>query len=199
MHALFILTSCYDYVLYLQLVEVRSGESYSGQLAVCDNHMNLYLQDVICTSRDATKFWQMKEVYIRGSSIKFVQVPDDVIEKEKAAQAAFIKSRRGGDDTNRGAHRGGFGDRGERGGRGGWRGGERGGRGGGYSRGGPAAGGGGDRGDRGGYSDRGGFSDRGGRGGGGGRGGSGRGGYNNYRGGGGAGGRGGSSTPGPRQ
>ena len=34
-----------------QLVELKSGETYNGNLEKCDNWMNLNLREVICTSR----------------------------------------------------------------------------------------------------------------------------------------------------
>ena len=35
----------------MQLVELKSGETYNGNLEKCDNWMNLNLREVICTSR----------------------------------------------------------------------------------------------------------------------------------------------------
>ena len=35
----------------MQLVELKSGETYNGQLDKCDSWMNLNLTNVICTSR----------------------------------------------------------------------------------------------------------------------------------------------------
>jgi hypothetical protein len=39
----------------LQLVELKSGETYNGNLEKCDNWMNLNLREVICTSRVRTQ------------------------------------------------------------------------------------------------------------------------------------------------
>ena len=36
---------------HMMLVEVKSGETYNGQLVSCDTWMNLNLREVICTSR----------------------------------------------------------------------------------------------------------------------------------------------------
>ena len=66
------------------LVELKNGETYNGQLMNVDNWMNLNLKDVICTSKDGEKFWKMGECYIRGSSIKYMRVPDEVAEIVKA-------------------------------------------------------------------------------------------------------------------
>lgn len=62
------------------LVELKNGETYNGHLVSCDNWMNINLREVICTSRDGDKFWRMPEVYIRGVSIKYLRIPDDVID-----------------------------------------------------------------------------------------------------------------------
>ena len=39
------------------------------------------LRDVVCTSRDGDKFWKIPECYIRGNNIKYLRVPDEVIDK----------------------------------------------------------------------------------------------------------------------
>ncbi|CAI9761463.1 unnamed protein product [Fraxinus pennsylvanica] len=36
---------------------------------------------VICTSKDGDRFWRMPECYIRGNTIKYLRVPDEVIDK----------------------------------------------------------------------------------------------------------------------
>ena len=122
------------------LVELKNGETYNGHLVCCDNWMNINLREVICTSRDGDKFWRMPECYIRGSTIKYLRIPDEVIDMVKE------------DVISRGGGRGGGGGRGRggRGGRGGNRGGFGGGRGGGQGGGrggqGGRGGGGGNRG-----------------------------------------------------
>ncbi|XP_014253164.1 U6 snRNA-associated Sm-like protein LSm4 [Cimex lectularius] len=101
------------------LVELKNGETYNGHLVSCDNWMNINLREVICTSRDGDKFWRMPECYIRGSTIKYLRIPDEVIDMVK--EEVVIKSRsrsemkggRGG-QRNRGGQRGAFGGRGGR-------------------------------------------------------------------------------------
>ena len=44
------------------LVELKTGDTYNGTLDTLDNFMNLRLKDVVCTSKDGDKFWQMAEV-----------------------------------------------------------------------------------------------------------------------------------------
>ncbi|KAL8612109.1 U6 snRNA-associated Sm-like protein LSm4 [Babylonia areolata] len=108
------------------LVELKNGETYNGHLVSCDNWMNINLREVICTSRDGDRFWKMPECYIRGSTIKYLRIPDEVIDmvKEEVVQKSKgrgdFKSRGGGNQRGRG--RGAF-QAGGRGGRGGGRGG----------------------------------------------------------------------------
>ncbi|XP_014472885.1 PREDICTED: U6 snRNA-associated Sm-like protein LSm4 [Dinoponera quadriceps] len=101
------------------LVELKNGETYNGHLVSCDNWMNVNLREVICTSRDGDKFWRMPECYIRGSTIKYLRIPDEVIDMVK--EDVQMKSRgrgeikgRGQSQRGRGGGRGTFG----RGGRG---------------------------------------------------------------------------------
>lgn len=68
----------------VQLVELKTGETYNGTLVAVDMWMNLSLSDVICTSRDGEKFWRMPAAYIRGNSIKYLRIPDEVLEKVPA-------------------------------------------------------------------------------------------------------------------
>ncbi|XP_077549876.1 U6 snRNA-associated Sm-like protein LSm4 [Haemaphysalis longicornis] len=95
------------------LVELKNGETYNGHLVSCDNWMNINLREVICTSRDGDKFWRMPECYIRGSTIKYLRIPDEVIDMVK--EEIQVKGRGRGDSSKRG----GPGARGGRGGRGG--------------------------------------------------------------------------------
>lgn len=61
------------------LVELKNGETYNGHLVSCDNWMNINLREVICTSRDGDRFWRMSECYVRGSTIKYLRIPDEVM------------------------------------------------------------------------------------------------------------------------
>ncbi|XP_038630704.1 U6 snRNA-associated Sm-like protein LSm4 [Scyliorhinus canicula] len=65
------------------LVELKNGETYNGHLVSCDNWMNINLREVICTSRDGDKFWKMPECYIRGSTIKYLRIADEIIDMVK--------------------------------------------------------------------------------------------------------------------
>ncbi|ESK95189.1 hypothetical protein Moror_1007 [Moniliophthora roreri MCA 2997] len=109
------------------LVELKNGETFNGHLVNCDNFMNITLREVYQTSPDGDRFWKLKECYIRGSTIKYLRIPetllDSVKEEQNRAREAG-RSARGGGMPNRGGRgapaRGGRGGRGApmRGGRG---------------------------------------------------------------------------------
>eukprot|EP00854_Cymbomonas_tetramitiformis_P015402 gene15402-18225_t len=71
------------------LVELKNGETYNGHLVNCDTWMNLHLREVICTSKDGDRFWRMAECYVRGNTVKYLRVPDEVIDKK--AERARVK------------------------------------------------------------------------------------------------------------
>ncbi|TDL18014.1 Sm-like ribonucleo protein [Rickenella mellea] len=92
------------------LVELKNGETFNGHLVNCDNFMNITLREVYQTSADADRFWKLKECYIRGSTIKYLRVPDQLLDAVKEEQNRAREAGRGA----RGAHVSG----GARGGRG---------------------------------------------------------------------------------
>lgn len=75
------------------MVELKNGETYNGCLVSCDNWMNINLREVICTSRDGDRFWKMNECYIRGSMIKYLRIPDVVIDQVKEEQKPHLQNR----------------------------------------------------------------------------------------------------------
>lgn len=62
------------------LVELKNGETYNGVLLNCDPYMNMNLQNVVCTSRDADKFWKIPHCYIRGNSIRYLCMQDEILD-----------------------------------------------------------------------------------------------------------------------
>ena len=62
------------------LVELKSGEAYSGVLSECDGWMNIHLRDAVLTSKDGDRFWRVPACYIRGNNIKFIRVPEEVVD-----------------------------------------------------------------------------------------------------------------------
>ncbi|KAK1782538.1 hypothetical protein QBC45DRAFT_224598 [Copromyces sp. CBS 386.78] len=110
------------------LVELKNGETLNGHLIQCDTWMNLTLREVVQTSPEGDKFVRLPEVYVKGNNIKYLRVPDDVIDIAREQQHNSHGGHRGG--RGGGQNRGDYGGRGGRGGRGGGdRGGQRGGRG----------------------------------------------------------------------
>ncbi|CAJ0951101.1 unnamed protein product, partial [Mesorhabditis belari] len=115
------------------LVELKNGETYNGHLQSCDSWMNIHLRDVIFTSKDGDRFFKMAEVYIRGSTVKYLRIPDQVVDlvkqevaevrrQQKDAQKQRKQMSRGGGrggGPGRGAPRGGGGGPPRGGGRGG--------------------------------------------------------------------------------
>ncbi|KAH9995353.1 hypothetical protein F4779DRAFT_623191 [Xylariaceae sp. FL0662B] len=101
------------------LVELKNGETLNGHLIQCDTWMNLTLKEVIQTSPEADKFVRLPEVYVKGNNIKYLRVPDEIIDLVKDQQHGQQGGFRGGrGGPQRGDHGGRGGDRGGRGGRG---------------------------------------------------------------------------------
>ncbi|KAL1955852.1 hypothetical protein VTO42DRAFT_8010 [Malbranchea cinnamomea] len=102
------------------LVELKNGETLNGHLVNCDNWMNLTLKEVVQTSPEGDRFFRLPEVYVRGNNIKYLRVPEEIVElaREQQQKEQANRNRGGGmgggqrGDTARG-------DRAGRGGRGG--------------------------------------------------------------------------------
>jgi len=122
-------------------LETSTGEVYRGKLVEAEDNMNCQMTDITVTYRDG-KVVQLENVYIRGSKVRFMILPDMLknapmfknIQKgaQKAAgsgpprgKAAAFKRGRGRGFGDRGGGGGGGGRGGGRGGfeRGGFRGG----------------------------------------------------------------------------
>ncbi|KIK67394.1 hypothetical protein GYMLUDRAFT_55172 [Collybiopsis luxurians FD-317 M1] len=87
------------------LVELKNGETFNGHLVNCDNFMNITLREVYQTNSDGDKFWKLKECYIRGSTIKYLRIPDtllDVVKDEQNRAREAGRSARGSQAGNRG-------------------------------------------------------------------------------------------------
>ncbi|KAL0634997.1 RNA processing protein [Maublancomyces gigas] len=105
------------------LVELKNGETLNGHLVNCDTWMNLTLKEVVQTSPEGDKFFRLAECYVRGNNIKYLRVPDEIIDLVKETQAQNTRDNHGqrGGQGGRGGHQG-RGDRGGRRGSGGGRG-----------------------------------------------------------------------------
>jgi U6 snRNA-associated Sm-like protein LSm4 len=69
--------------------------------------MNLTLREVIQTSPEGDKFWRLPECYIRGNTIKYLNVPEEIVDmvKEEEGRQRQLAARnrgRGGQNNNRG-------------------------------------------------------------------------------------------------
>lgn len=87
------------------LVELKNGETFNGHLVNCDNFMNITLREVYQTSADGDRFWKLKECYIRGSTIKYLRVPDtllDTVKEEQTRAREAGRSARGAGPGARG-------------------------------------------------------------------------------------------------
>ncbi|KAI0732488.1 hypothetical protein C8Q72DRAFT_774172, partial [Fomitopsis betulina] len=93
------------------LVELKNGETFNGHLVNCDNFMNITLREVYQTNAEGDRFWKVKECYIRGSTIKYLRVPDTLLDAVKEEQNRAREAGR----SARGAHVSGAGNRGGRG------------------------------------------------------------------------------------
>uniref|UniRef100_A0A7S0ZDY4 U6 snRNA-associated Sm-like protein LSm4 n=1 Tax=Timspurckia oligopyrenoides TaxID=708627 RepID=A0A7S0ZDY4_9RHOD len=69
------------------LVELKSGETYNGILASIDTWMNMTLSNVTYTVKGGNEFWSIPEIYIRGNSVKFFQIPESIIDVVKESHA----------------------------------------------------------------------------------------------------------------
>eukprot|EP00522_Entomoneis_paludosa_P002291 CAMPEP_0172471732 /NCGR_PEP_ID=MMETSP1065-20121228/67970_1 /TAXON_ID=265537 /ORGANISM="Amphiprora paludosa, Strain CCMP125" /LENGTH=163 /DNA_ID=CAMNT_0013229845 /DNA_START=510 /DNA_END=1002 /DNA_ORIENTATION=- len=65
------------------LVELKDGDTYNGRLVSADAYMNMNLSHVICTASDGSKFYKMDTAYIRGSAIKYLRLPPNVLDQAK--------------------------------------------------------------------------------------------------------------------
>jgi small nuclear ribonucleoprotein D3 len=56
-------------------VEMKSGEIYRGLLVSAEDTMNVGLSDVLKTARNG-QVSKLPNIYLRGSSIRFIALPD---------------------------------------------------------------------------------------------------------------------------
>ncbi|CAJ0651339.1 13059_t:CDS:2 [Entrophospora sp. SA101] len=83
------------------LVELKNGETFNGHLVNCDNWMNLTLRE------EGDRFWRLPECYIRGNTIKYLRVPDEIIEMVREDAIRQRGGFRGGNSGRGGGGRGG--------------------------------------------------------------------------------------------
>ena len=60
---------------HIVTVELLTGQTFRGKLVDAEDSMNCHLQSVEVTARDGRKS-RLEDVYIRGSKVRLVIVPD---------------------------------------------------------------------------------------------------------------------------
>ncbi|KAI5956691.1 hypothetical protein KGF57_003411 [Candida theae] len=83
---LYLLTSAKNQPI---LVELKTGETYNGNLTNCDSWMNLTLHDVIQTNSTGDEFEKIPEIYIKGMHIKYLRIPDQTMDRVKEQQQLY--------------------------------------------------------------------------------------------------------------
>uniref|UniRef100_I1K4T5 Small nuclear ribonucleoprotein Sm D3 n=1 Tax=Glycine max TaxID=3847 RepID=I1K4T5_SOYBN len=56
-------------------VELKSGELYRGSMIECEDNWNCQLESITYTAKDG-KTSQLEHVFIRGSKVRFMVIPD---------------------------------------------------------------------------------------------------------------------------
>ncbi|PBK97578.1 Sm-like ribonucleo protein [Armillaria gallica] len=65
------------------LVKLKNGKTFNGHLVNCNNFMNIMLKEVYQTNPDGDQFWKLKECYIWGSTIKYIHIPENLLDVVK--------------------------------------------------------------------------------------------------------------------
>ncbi|KAF6159802.1 hypothetical protein GIB67_030060 [Kingdonia uniflora] len=65
----------HEAVGHIVSVELKSGELYRGSLIECEDNWNCQLEHITFTSKDG-KISQLEHVFIRGSKVRFMVIPD---------------------------------------------------------------------------------------------------------------------------
>ncbi|BDA42731.1 Small nuclear ribonucleoprotein Sm D3 [Coccomyxa sp. Obi] len=56
-------------------VELKSGETYRGELAEAEDSWNVQLKNVTATAKDG-RVSHLEHIFVRGSRVRFVIIPD---------------------------------------------------------------------------------------------------------------------------
>ncbi|KAI6679208.1 hypothetical protein NL676_033089 [Syzygium grande] len=60
---------------HIVTVELKSGELYRGSMLECEDNWNCQLENITYTAKDG-KVSQLEHVFIRGSKVRFMVIPD---------------------------------------------------------------------------------------------------------------------------
>ncbi|XP_021748671.1 small nuclear ribonucleoprotein SmD3b-like [Chenopodium quinoa] len=83
-------------------VELKSGELYRGTMIECEDNWNCQLDTITFTARDG-KVSQLEHVFIRGSRVRFMIIPDML---KNAPMFKRLDARIKGKSTSLGVGRG---------------------------------------------------------------------------------------------
>eukprot|EP00915_Cephaloidophora_sp_WS-2016_P012036 GHVH01017501.1.p1 GENE.GHVH01017501.1~~GHVH01017501.1.p1 ORF type:complete len:118 (+),score=18.20 GHVH01017501.1:81-434(+) len=99
------------------LVELKTGETFTGTIKSVDGFMNMQLVDANKTNKSGDKFWSVNECYIRGNCVKYLRLVESTLKATEHSESKTPPAVRGG--RSRGRARGRARGRGAGGGRGG--------------------------------------------------------------------------------
>ncbi len=60
---------------HIVTVELKSNELYRGSMVACEDNWNCKLENITYTAKDG-KVSQLEHVFIRGSKVRFMVIPD---------------------------------------------------------------------------------------------------------------------------
>ncbi|ODV79714.1 Sm-like ribonucleo protein, partial [Suhomyces tanzawaensis NRRL Y-17324] len=75
------------------LIELKNGETLNGDLVNCDSWMNLTLKNVIQSSANGDEFLKLPEIYIRGIHIKYLRLPEEIMDHAKEQNILNMEQR----------------------------------------------------------------------------------------------------------
>ena len=74
----------------LVIVELKNNVIFKGKLQFCDNLMNIKLVEInFLNKKDFPQVPPISSAIIRGSSVRYVHLPDEFVDKEKLHELTF--------------------------------------------------------------------------------------------------------------
>ena len=71
------------------MVELKSGETYNGTLRGVDKFMNIKMEEATLSDKSGLVFHSVKEVYIKGSMIKYFTLDNGLLEKIEKTEYVY--------------------------------------------------------------------------------------------------------------
>ena len=78
------------------LVELKDGTTFNGILVNTDTYMNVNLKEVTCTSKEGDRFWKLPECYLRGITIKYFRLSEDLLDSIPDDDTAYTRGSSSG-------------------------------------------------------------------------------------------------------